>query len=82
MPLEPAVLGDAAARPGPDGVPRIRSHRFLGGNTALAALRNVPDNGLMWVVAALVITWGNDTMAYFAGRLFAVVVFAPHFAAV
>lgn len=41
-----------------------------GGLTALAALRLVPDNGLMWVVSALVITWGNDTMAYFAGRLF------------
>ena len=41
-----------------------------GGLTALAALRLVPDHGLMWVVSALVITWGNDTMAYFAGRLF------------
>lgn len=41
-----------------------------GGLTALAALRLVPDHGLMWVVAALVITWGNDTMAYFSGRLF------------
>ena len=41
-----------------------------GGLTALAALRLVPDNGLMWVVAALVITWGNDTSAYFAGRIF------------
>ena len=41
-----------------------------GGLTALAALRLVPDNGLMWVVSALVITWGNDTMAYFAGRIF------------
>jgi phosphatidate cytidylyltransferase len=40
-----------------------------GGLTALAALRLVPQGG-MWVVAALVITWGNDTMAYFAGRLF------------
>ncbi|MFO0597314.1 MAG: phosphatidate cytidylyltransferase [Myxococcaceae bacterium] len=38
-----------------------------GGLTALAALRLLPDGG-MWVVSALVITWGNDTMAYFAGR--------------
>lgn len=41
-----------------------------GGLTALSALRLVPETGLMWVVSALVITWGNDTMAYFAGRLF------------
>ncbi|MFZ5438617.1 MAG: phosphatidate cytidylyltransferase [Myxococcota bacterium] len=40
-----------------------------GGLTALAALRLANDGGL-WVLAALVITWGNDTMAYFAGRLF------------
>jgi phosphatidate cytidylyltransferase len=39
-----------------------------GGLTALAALRLLPEGG-MWVVSALVITWGNDTMAYFAGRL-------------
>jgi phosphatidate cytidylyltransferase len=38
-----------------------------GGLTALAALRLLPDGG-WWVVSALVITWGNDTMAYFAGR--------------
>lgn len=40
-----------------------------GGLTALSALRQVPHGG-SWVVAALVITWSNDTMAYFAGRLF------------
>ncbi|MSP61249.1 MAG: hypothetical protein EXR72_13065 [Myxococcales bacterium] len=34
MPLEPAVLGDQAARDG-----KIRSHRFLGANTALPHLR-------------------------------------------
>lgn len=38
-----------------------------GGLTALTALRLLPDGG-WWVVAALVITWGNDTLAYFAGR--------------
>ena len=37
------------------------------GTTAIAALRNLPDGG-SWVVAALAITWGNDTSAYFAGR--------------
>jgi phosphatidate cytidylyltransferase len=34
----------------------------------VAALRMRPD-GLQWVIAALVITWANDTCAYFAGRL-------------
>jgi phosphatidate cytidylyltransferase len=38
-----------------------------GGLTALAAVRMLPDGG-WWVVAALAITWGNDTSAYFAGR--------------
>jgi phosphatidate cytidylyltransferase len=38
-----------------------------GGMTAVSQLRNAPDGG-WWVVAALVITWGNDTSAYFAGR--------------
>ncbi len=37
------------------------------GMTALAALRNLPD-GFWWVLCALVITWANDTSAYFAGR--------------
>jgi phosphatidate cytidylyltransferase len=26
------------------------------------------EDGLAWVIAALVITWANDTAAYFAGR--------------
>lgn len=39
-----------------------------GGLTALSALRGGPDGG-WWVVATLVITWGNDTAAYFFGRL-------------
>lgn len=43
MPYEPAVRGDAAARPGPDGVLRVRSHRFLGANTALPTLRGDED---------------------------------------
>jgi phosphatidate cytidylyltransferase len=36
---------------------------------SLAALRSGPE-GLQWVIAALVMTWANDTCAYFAGRLF------------
>ncbi len=35
----------------------------------IAALR-VGPSGLQWVISALVITWANDTCAYFAGRLF------------
>jgi phosphatidate cytidylyltransferase len=37
------------------------------GMTTLSALRELPQ-GMWWVVAALVITWGNDTAAYFFGR--------------
>ncbi|MEO6953028.1 MAG: multiheme c-type cytochrome [Polyangia bacterium] len=40
MPMEVAALGDAAAHLGPDGVKRIRSHRFVGANTALAHVRH------------------------------------------
>jgi phosphatidate cytidylyltransferase len=39
------------------------------GLAPLAALRAGAD-GLAWVIAALVITWANDTCAYFAGRAF------------
>ncbi len=39
------------------------------GIALLAALRAGPD-GLAWAIAALVITWGNDTCAYFVGRAF------------
>jgi phosphatidate cytidylyltransferase len=38
------------------------------GLAPVAALRMRSD-GLQWVIAALVITWANDTCAYFAGRL-------------
>jgi tetratricopeptide (TPR) repeat protein len=38
MPLEPAVLGDAGAKNG-----MVRSHRFLGANTALPHLRGDAD---------------------------------------
>ncbi len=37
------------------------------GLTAVSAMRLLPD-GMGWVVAALTITWSNDTAAYFAGR--------------
>ena len=38
------------------------------GMTALSLLRSRAD-GLSWVLCALIVTWGNDTCAYFAGRL-------------
>lgn len=40
------------------------------GMGALAAIRLTLPSGLVWLIAALVITWANDTLAYFAGRLF------------
>ncbi|HLL52044.1 MAG TPA: phosphatidate cytidylyltransferase [Myxococcaceae bacterium] len=53
--------------------PRIVAHLFTGflyggfGMTALSELRMRPD-GVKWIVVAMIITWANDTMAYFAGR--------------
>ncbi|MBX5482137.1 MAG: phosphatidate cytidylyltransferase [Myxococcaceae bacterium] len=38
------------------------------GPMCIAALRLIPEQGLGWVIAALTITWVNDTTAYFAGR--------------
>jgi phosphatidate cytidylyltransferase len=38
-----------------------------GGLTSLGAVRQLPD-GVWWVVAALTVTWANDTSAYFFGR--------------
>ncbi len=40
-----------------------------GGMTALMTVRNLPNGG-WWLVCALVVTWMNDTTAYFAGRQF------------
>ncbi len=43
---------------------------FLYGTVGLTAVANLRlmEHGLAWVIASLVITWGNDTAAYFAGR--------------
>jgi phosphatidate cytidylyltransferase len=55
--------------------PTQAAHLFTGaayggvGLYALSAIRSSP-HGLEWLVAALTVTWANDTMAYFAGRLF------------
>jgi phosphatidate cytidylyltransferase len=57
------------------GAPTRTAHVVTGclygglGLAPVAALRIGPS-GLQWVIAALVITWANDTCAYFAGRLF------------
>jgi phosphatidate cytidylyltransferase len=40
-----------------------------GGLTALSGLRQLAEGG-WWVFIVLVVTWGNDTSAYFAGRFF------------
>ncbi|MFN0062188.1 MAG: phosphatidate cytidylyltransferase [Myxococcaceae bacterium] len=51
------------------------AHLFKGvlygglGLFALVAVR-MGENGLGWLIAALVVTWANDTLAYFAGRIF------------
>jgi len=37
------------------------------GLTALVALRTM-ENGFQWLICVLVLTWTNDTFAYFAGR--------------
>ena len=37
--------------------------------SAVVAMRNFPDGAAAaWILVALVVTWGNDTGAYFAGR--------------
>jgi len=53
--------------------PNLAAHVVSGlvytafGMTALSALRAGPA-GLAWLYCALVVTWGNDTAAYFSGR--------------
>ena len=67
-----SVAGLFAA--GRDGAPTRTAHAVTGclygglGLAPIAALR-VGPSGLQWVISALVITWANDTLAYFAGRL-------------
>jgi len=43
----------------------------------LARVREVPD-GRLWCYLPMVLTWGNDTFAYFCGRLFGKHKMAPH----
>ena len=59
----PAARGARAHRAPADGLP-LRRRRAHG------AVRAAADaaTAAWWVVGALVITWGNDTSAYFVGR--------------
>lgn len=68
MPLEPAPLGDAAATDG-----QVRSHRFLGGHTWLAAMRADAD-GLARAQAFLRGAASIDVVEITPGRLDVVVV--------
>ena len=61
----------------PDRVSRADAHRARGHRLSVRRAgprshRGAPggSRGLQWVISALVITWANDTCAYFAGRLF------------
>ena len=70
-----AASVQALFAPDRDRAPTRTAHVVTGclyaglGLGPIAALR-VGPGGLQWVISALVITWANDTCAYFAGRLF------------
>ena len=70
-----AASVQALFAPDRDRAPTRTAHVVTGclyaglGLGPIAALRVGPE-GLQWVISALVITWANDTCAYFAGRFF------------
>ena len=43
----------------------------------LLSLRNIQPNGLMWLFVVYAITWGTDSFAYVAGRVFGKTKLAP-----
>lgn len=43
----------------------------------LLMIRAIPEDGLWWVYAIYLATWGNDSMAYFVGRQFGRTPLAP-----
>lgn len=60
---------------GPQAEAPVRSAHLLAGllyaGMGLGALSSVRiQGGLAWAISALVITWANDTLAYFGGRYF------------
>ena len=44
----------------------------------LVALRNVPQDGLMWLFVVYAVTWGTDTFGYVFGKIFGRTKLAPH----
>jgi phosphatidate cytidylyltransferase len=65
--LEPGDIEDAGARLGLGGFGVV----YLGVLPAsLALLHRDAPHGALWVSAAIAVTFGNDTGAYFAGRAF------------
>ncbi|HXX30601.1 MAG TPA: phosphatidate cytidylyltransferase [Myxococcaceae bacterium] len=65
--IDALLRGRAAEAPGRTAQAVTGTVYCGAGLAPVAALRAGPD-GLAWVIAALVITWANDTCAYFAGR--------------
>lgn len=65
-----AVLIRGPHEEGPTRVAHLVTGVVYGasGMAAMAALRLDPVNGMAFAVAAMTITWGNDTSAYFFGR--------------
>ncbi len=43
----------------------------------LVSIRNIPSDGLIWLMVVFAITWGTDTFAYVCGRLFGKTKLAP-----
>lgn len=43
----------------------------------LVSIRNIQPDGLMWLFVVFAITWGTDTFAYVAGRIFGRTKLAP-----
>jgi phosphatidate cytidylyltransferase len=65
--LDPGEIAGAGARLGLAGFGVV----YLGAlPVSLAILHRDAPNGAIWVCAAIAVTFGNDTGAYFAGRAF------------
>ncbi len=49
---------------------RMRRFRSLTPSLDFCFRLSIRPDGWSWVLCALIVTWGNDTCAYFVGRLF------------